>query len=145
MKLYEFAEAFRSYAAAQPSMVGRSLRNAQSETELDATAIIFDARGEPLAGPPNVITGRLAIIIQTNPQDFTATQHAATVEAVRVIFFGAVNTNWKTAMRTVSAAITNAVSSQIHVMGYSATPSDPTIEQDDFRTPISLAVGYRLQ
>jgi hypothetical protein len=94
-------------------------------------ALSASAKSDPLAGSASVFRGELTLAVESEANDTTPEQHAARVEALRA----------KLADKAALIAAINAAG-QIHLYGYALTATDSGVEATNFRTPVTLKVGY---
>lgn len=118
-----------------------TLVNGQCSDDAAYPRAVFDATAESLVGSSRVGTGRLTISIESHAQDSSAGEHAALVETMRRLLFG--DTGPEKAAIAANVASINA-RGNIEILGYSAAQTDPGIEQNAFKTPLTLVCGFRV-
>ena len=148
MKILELCDAFRAYfeqlqsPQGAPIFNGWTLHTDQSSEGFGLPAAIFDAQGAPMDSAGQFVRAVLTVYIESHAEDDSALIHAGRVELARAALFGSSIDDFP-AIRDQVIAWINA-SSSLALIGYACEPCDPAIEQTRFKTPLQLAIGYRV-
>lgn len=123
--------AFVDLLKADETFAGTHLYTGHEDARHELPAITFSARSEPLAGSSEVFRAELTVTIESQANDTPPADHAARVEAVRA----------KLAQKNSAIAAINAANA-VHLYGYCASQTDPSVEATNFKSPLTYKVGY---